>query len=125
MAGSRVINWVVSDGSTSQGSNTAATSTLTVRTGPSISGTGTTVNYQETGAAVVVDSGLGVTDASGANITSATVTISSGFVSGDVLGIPAADLTGKTIGVTTLRDAAQAHRDLEGRRTIGSTILLP
>jgi NADPH2:quinone reductase len=25
----------------------------------------------------------------------------------------------------TLRDAAQAHRELEGRRTTGSTILLP
>ena len=24
-----------------------------------------------------------------------------------------------------LRDAAQAHRDLEGRRTTGSTVLLP
>jgi NADPH2:quinone reductase len=24
-----------------------------------------------------------------------------------------------------LQDAAQAHRDLEGRRTVGSTVLLP
>jgi NADPH2:quinone reductase len=24
-----------------------------------------------------------------------------------------------------LRDVAQAHRDLEGRRTVGSTVLLP
>ena len=25
----------------------------------------------------------------------------------------------------TLKDAAQAHRDLEGRKTTGSTVLLP
>jgi NADPH:quinone reductase len=30
------------------------------------------------------------------------------------------------IGQTyALRDAAQAHRDLEARRTVGSTVLLP
>jgi len=39
-------------------------------------------------------------------------------------------INAKTITVTTgeryrLQDAAQAHRDVEGRRTHGSTVLIP
>jgi large repetitive protein len=104
-AGSRIINWTVSDGSSSHGTSATATNTVTVQTGPQISGTGTTVNYNESGAAVAVDTGLSLTDPSGANITSATVTISSGFVSGDVLAIPTADLTGNLFTGTNITES--------------------
>jgi NADPH2:quinone reductase len=41
----------------------------------------------------------------------------------DVIGSGAVRIE---IGQTyALRDVAQAHRDLEGRRTVGSTVLLP
>ena len=92
--GARTIDWVVKDGSTSNGTSTTATSTVEVVAGPQISGTGNSVNYDENGAAVAVDSGLTLTDPAGANITSATVTISSGYVSGDLLAIPAGDISG-------------------------------
>jgi hypothetical protein len=103
-AGTRTIDWVVSDGSTSNGTSSTQTSTVKVLAGPQFSGTGTTVNYQETGSAVPIDSGLGLADSAGANITSATVTIG-GFVSGDVLGIPAADLTGNTFNGTSITES--------------------
>ena len=77
----RTIDWAVSDGSSSNGTSATETSTVQVLSGPQFSGTGTTVNYQETGAAVTVDSGLGLTDPAGANITSATVSISGGVTS--------------------------------------------
>jgi large repetitive protein len=118
-AGSRTINWVVSDGSTSHGTSATATSTVAVQTGPQISGTGTTVNYQENGAAVSIDTGLTVTDPSGANITGATATIN-GFVSGDVLAIPAADLTGNTFngtGITVSYNSANGVLSLSGSDT--------
>ncbi len=93
--GARTIDWVVKDGSTSNGTSTTATSTVEVVAGPQISvGTDNSVNYDENGAAVAVDSGLTLTDPAGANITSATVTISSGYVSGDLLAIPAGDISG-------------------------------
>jgi hypothetical protein len=104
-AGTRTIDWVVADGSSSNGNSVQVTSTVAVLAGPLLSGTGATVNYQETGAAVTVDSGLTLTDPAGANITSATVTISSGFVSGDVLAIPAADLTSNTFTGTNITES--------------------
>jgi len=100
----RTIDWTVSDGSTSHGSSATETSTVEVVAGPQFSGTGTTVSYQDAGAAVPIDSGLGLTDPAGANITSATVSISGGFVSGDLLGIPVADLTGNIFTGTSITE---------------------
>jgi hypothetical protein len=52
--------------------------------GPVISGAGNTVQYYQSGAPILLDSGFTVIDPEGADITSATVTVSAA-VSGDVL----------------------------------------
>ena len=46
---------------------------------------GNTVGYTELGTAAVIDAALTVTDADNLNLTSATVTISAGFFTGDAL----------------------------------------
>ena len=53
--------------------------------GPSIGGAGNTIQYYQGGAATPLDSSITVTDLQGADISSATVTISTGFQSGDTL----------------------------------------
>ncbi|HEY1748395.1 MAG TPA: DUF4347 domain-containing protein, partial [Xanthobacteraceae bacterium] len=55
--------------------------------GPSIGGAGNTIQYYQGGAATPLDSSITVTDLQGADISSATVTISTGFQSGDTLGL--------------------------------------
>jgi len=83
---SRTIDWVVNDGSTSNGISSTATSTLdTVHVRPTIT-TGGTVTFDGGGSPVALDSGLTVADAdSGGVLSSATVTVGSGFASGDTL----------------------------------------
>jgi hypothetical protein len=80
---SRSISWTVTDG---VASSTAATSTLdTVRVAPSVVA-GATATFDGDGSAVALDSALTVTAPdSGGNLTSATVTISSGLFAGDML----------------------------------------
>ena len=91
----RTINFAVTDGLLA--SNTA-TDTVDIAAPPTIGGTGTTADFlQSLHAAAPLDTAITVSDS--ANITGATVTISSGFLSGDTLGIPAADITsGKITG---------------------------
>ena len=69
-------------------------------TPPVLGATGNTTDFwQSHNAAATLDGGITVTDTNGVNITGATVTISAGFLSGDTLGIPAADVTsGKITG---------------------------
>jgi hypothetical protein len=82
---SRTIDWVVSDGSTSNGISSTSTSTLdTVHVAPTVTTSGT-VTYPEGGLPVVLDSGVIATDPdSGGNLIGATVTIS-GVLSTDSL----------------------------------------
>ena len=92
---SRTISWTVKDGSTSNGTSAVDTSALTtVHTAPTVTVSGTP-HYAGGGPATTLDSGFTVTDPnSGGNLASATVKISSGFLSGDTL---AATTTGTSI----------------------------
>jgi VCBS repeat-containing protein len=89
-AAQRTISFTVTDGVVT--SNTG-TDHVNVNVAPRIGGTAVTTDfYQSTGAPEVLDSGITVTDPSGANITHATVTIG-GAISGDTLTI-----SGQTTG---------------------------
>jgi len=80
---SRTISWVANDGVASSGT---ATSTLTtVHVPPSVAASGT-ATFTGGGAPVPLDGGVTVSDPdSGGALTGATVSISSGFVNGDLL----------------------------------------
>jgi hypothetical protein len=82
-AASRTISWQVSDGTLK---SAAATSTVNVTTvSPTLGGAGNTVSYTEGGAAATLDAGLTVSDPSSSTLSGATVSIASGFLSGDAL----------------------------------------
>ena len=80
---SRTISWQVNDGTLK---SAAATSTVNVTTvSPTLGGAGNTVSYTEGGAAATLDAGLTVSDPSSSTLSGATVSIASGFLSGDAL----------------------------------------
>jgi Domain of unknown function (DUF4347)/Bacterial Ig domain/Cadherin-like domain/SdrD B-like domain/Bacterial Ig-like domain len=74
-----------SGATTYPGDDTTNTLDVGMLQNPVVAGAGNTVNFYQGGAAAAVDSGLTVSDPAGANITGATVTISSGFTAGDTL----------------------------------------
>ena len=78
---SRTFSWSTTDGHLA--SNTGSTS-ATVHVPPVVTA-GASVTYTGGGSPVALDSTLNVTDASSTTIASATVAISSGFLSGDTL----------------------------------------
>jgi hypothetical protein len=86
----RQISWVVSDG---QSNSSPVISGVDVwppyppSSPPVLSGAGNTVSYRSGGSAVGVDVGLTATDPSAANLVSATVVITSGYLSGDTLSV--------------------------------------
>ena len=89
----RTVTWIVNDGTAN---STGITSTITVAVAndaPTVSGNDATLAYTENDGAVLVDSTLTLADVDSANLTGATITISSGFVSGgeDVLSFTAAN----------------------------------
>ncbi|WP_210255032.1 DUF4347 domain-containing protein, partial [Methylocapsa sp. S129] len=67
------------------GDDTTGTLDIGLVKGPVIGGTGGAVDFYQGGAAATLDGGITVTDPAGADINSATVTISSGYLSGDTL----------------------------------------
>jgi autotransporter passenger strand-loop-strand repeat protein len=79
----RTIDWTVNDGTSS---STQTTSTLHIVHAPPSVTAGATATYAGGGAAVALDATLAVSDAdSNGNLQGATVTIASGFLSGDTL----------------------------------------
>ncbi len=80
VAGNRTIDWSVNDGSASA----AATSTVEIHEKPVVTA-GATATFDGGGGPVVLDSPLTVTDASSTTLSTATVSIASGYVSGDTL----------------------------------------
>ena len=112
---SRGLSWQVNDGK--ERSNTVA-STVTVvgvDQAPVLAGAGNTVTYTQGGAAVVASSGITVSDADNLNLASATVSIGTGFLSGDVL---AAATTGTTI--TASYNTATGVLSLSGSDTVAN-----
>ena len=108
----RTISFVVSDGSTQNGSSAAATSTLdTMHVAPVVTPSGTTSTFTGGGAAVTLDGALTVSDVdSNGDLAGATVSIGTGFLSGDTLNfINQNGITGSydaTHGVLTLGGTA-------------------
>ncbi|MFZ3352303.1 MAG: hypothetical protein WA268_15705 [Xanthobacteraceae bacterium] len=107
-SGTRTLTWSFNDdaGGNANASNSFTTSVDAVF-GPVIGGAGNTVQYyqsQEGGTGTVLDggpNGITLTDSAGADIASATVTIGTPLA-GDMLVIPASDLTGNTINGTSI-----------------------
>ena len=105
---------------------------LFVDDAPVVTAGGSTPSYNAGGAAVTVDSGITVTDDSGITVTpgnvvdlaSATVSITNNFQStGDVLGIPAGDLSaGKITGtnITESYNSATGVLTLSGLDTVAN-----
>jgi VCBS repeat-containing protein len=87
----RIITWSVTDAnSDAVGAQTSAdvTSTinLTAVNDKPVVTAGAILAYTENASATVIDSGITISDADDTQLTSAMVTISSGFVAGDILG---------------------------------------
>ena len=80
---SRTISWQVTD--TASHNSVPVTSSLTTHEPPTVTA-GASVTFVSGGSAAVLDSGVSVADVdSGGDLTGATVTIGTGFVTGDVL----------------------------------------
>ncbi|MCK9622770.1 MAG: DUF4347 domain-containing protein, partial [Methylobacter sp.] len=89
---SRTVTWAVTDAAAT-GSNGAQTSTgvtstvnLTAVNDAPVLTAGASLSYTENGSAAAIDATITVTDVDDTQITGATVTLSSGFTSGDALG---------------------------------------
>jgi hypothetical protein len=110
---SRTIDWVVSDGNTSNGTSNTSTSTLdTVHEQPSVAAGGTVDFTGGSGAEIALDSGLALAapDSDG-NIVSATVTVG-GYITGDTLSV------GTAGGLTT--SFSDGTLTLSGTAAIGT-----
>ena len=111
----RTVSWTVTDGSTSNGTSAASTSTLdTVHVAPTVTA-GATATFEVSGPAVTADNTLTVSDVDSAgNLTGATVKISSGFVSGDALNFSNQN------GITGSYDAATGMLNLIGTSSVAN-----
>jgi hypothetical protein len=110
---SRAISFVVNDGLLN---STAATSTITViavNDPPVVAASGT-VNYTERAAASVIDAAIAVSDVDNQNLAGGTVSISSGFFSGDML-----NFTNQN-GITGSYNSATGMLSLTGASTIAN-----
>ena len=128
---SRTIDWVVTDGSASNGTSTTATSTLDVMHEPPVVTVGAP-NVTFTGGSatpVTLDSGISVSDTdSGGNLTGATVTIAAAdLLPGDQLMFSASDLDGATVkvggsdtGITESYDSTTGALTLSGTDSIAN-----
>ena len=83
----RTVTWIVNDGDTGSGGITSTITVAVANDAPVVSGNDVTLAYTENDGAVLIDSALSIADADSTNLSGATITISSGFVSGgeDVL----------------------------------------
>ncbi len=114
----RTITWSVTDAD-SLTSAAGNTSTIDVFGLPTVTNTGNTVTFDQNGSAVAVDSAITVTDPNGADITTATVTISSSFLSGDTLSFNGGTNT-QTFGDGSTITATQSGDVLTLTTTAGS-----
>jgi VCBS repeat-containing protein len=81
----RTVSWIVTDGTTPSTTQTTTITITSVNDAPVITA-GSTLSYTENAAATVIDNTITVSDADSANLTGATVSITSNFASGqDVL----------------------------------------
>jgi Ca2+-binding RTX toxin-like protein len=93
---------------------TIAVSALFGNTAPSLGGAGNTIGYTEQAAPVAIDPAITVADAASANLVSATVTISAGFVAGDTLNFTSQN------GITGSYNAATHVLTLSGTASLAA-----
>ena len=105
--GSRTIDWTVNDGA----ADTTATSAVTLGSGPAVVA-GATASFTGGGAAVALDSGLTLSDPSNPDLSSATVAIASGFLSGDTLAFT------NELGITGSYNSGTGVLTLSGTATV-------
>jgi hypothetical protein len=111
---SRGLSWQVKDGAlVSSNTVTSNVTVVGVDQAPELSGAGNTVTFTQGGAAVVASSGVTVSDADSLDLASASVSISTGFFTGDTL---AAVTTGTTI--TASYNAGTGVLTLTGSDTV-------
>ena len=79
----RTVSFKVNDGQSDSNSATHNIDVTAVNDPPVIGNDGGTLSYTENDAASVVSSGLTLSDADSANLSSATISVSTGFVSGE------------------------------------------
>jgi autotransporter passenger strand-loop-strand repeat protein len=107
---SRTIIWAVGDGTNVSSDVASVVDLIAAEAPPVISQVGNIVRYvQGSGAQSLLDAGLTLADSSGATLTSATVSITQGFLSGDTLS---ADTQGT--GISASYDAANGVLTLTG-----------
>ena len=113
-AGSRTIDWTVTDGSTSHGTSATATSTVdTTHVAPTVVA-GATATFTGGGGPVLLDAALTVSDPSSATLASATVSIGAGFLAGDTL-----NFTNQN-GITGSYNAATGVLTLTGSTSVAN-----
>ena len=111
-ASSRTITWSVNDG---VNTSAAATSHVSVSRLPPVLSAGASVGYVAGATPVALDAGLSVTDAAAVSLSSATVTISAGFVQGDALSVGSSQT-----GITSAYNAATGVLTLSGAASLAA-----
>jgi Domain of unknown function (DUF4347)/FG-GAP-like repeat len=113
----RTLTWVVNDGGGSSNLSVAATTTITIQTGPAINPPAS-VNYTEEGGSITLAPSLVVSDSDGStHLVSATVQITGGTFATDA-DVLAADTTGTLI--TASYDAVNERLVLTGSDTLAN-----
>ena len=124
---SRTITWTANDGALNSAPATSTVNVTAVNDAPVVTA-GATVSFTEQGTAVVLDSGLTLSDADNTTLASATVSIS-GFVTGDTLTFT--DQNGITgsydsgTGILTLTGSASVSRQLPDGAALDHTFSSP
>jgi hypothetical protein len=111
---SRTLSWVVNDGALISNTVTSTVG-VTETSAPVLAGAGNTVTFTQGGAPVTASPALTVSDVESLNLTSATVSISGGFFTGDTL----AATTGST-GIGASYNAATGVLTLTGTATLAN-----
>src|SRR5271165_1845329 len=83
---SRTLSWQISDGTLNSNPINSTVAVVGVDQAPVLTGAGNTVTFTQGGAAVVASPAIAASDVDSLNLASATVSISTGFLAGDVLG---------------------------------------
>ena len=112
---SRTISWTVTDGNTSNGTSTTKTSTLDVVHEAPVVTAGGTATFDGGGSPVTLDGTASVSDVdSSGKLSGATVSISSGYISGDMLNFT------NQAGITGSYDAVHGILTLTGTSSLAS-----
>jgi hypothetical protein len=113
----RTVTWVADDGQPANHASSGVTTTINVTAvndAPILGGAGNTVSYTEQAAAIALDTALTAADPDNATLAGATVTISNGFVAGDVLSFTSQN------GITGSWNAATHVLTLSGSASLAN-----